>query len=76
MVRTRPVQLEELVPGVLHDLGAGAGAGAGGVHARDMSGVPPVLADPGLLERVVDNLVLNAVANSEPDRAPTLAASA
>lgn len=71
-LRTRPVQLEELVPRVLHDLGPEAAR----VQARDMSGVPAVLADPGLLERVVENLVLNAIAHGGAGRPPTLAASA
>ncbi|MEV8475754.1 ATP-binding protein [Streptomyces sp. NPDC051173] len=40
-----------------------------------LEGVPDVLADPPLLERVVANLVANATRHSPPDRPVTVAAS-
>jgi two-component system, OmpR family, sensor histidine kinase KdpD len=59
---TRPVGLEEVVPGAVAALGP---------RARDVTvdvpeTLPPVTADPALLERVVANLVENAVGHS-PD---------
>jgi len=68
----RPVDLEELVPQVLHGLGTAAAT----VQARDMTGVPPLRADSGLLERVVENLVVNALGYSPPDKGPVITASA
>jgi two-component system sensor histidine kinase KdpD len=57
---TRPVGLEEVVPAAVTALGP---------RARDVDvavpeSLPPVAADPALLERVVANLVQNAVAHS------------
>lgn len=68
----RPVDLEELVPQVLHGLGIDAAL----VQARDMTGVPAVKADSGLLERVVENLVVNALGYSPAGQGPVVAASA
>jgi two-component system sensor histidine kinase KdpD len=63
--RTRPVGLEEVVPAAL----AGLGERADKVEADVPESLPPVRADPALLERVVANLVDNAVAHS-PDATP------
>jgi two-component system, OmpR family, sensor histidine kinase KdpD len=62
---TRRVGLEEVVPAAL----AGLGARASDVTVDVPESLPPVIADPALLERVVANLVENAVAHS-PAGAP------
>src|ERR1035437_3287786 len=67
----RPVALDEVVPLALDDLGPA------GLHiVVDVpDDLPVVLADPGLLERVIANLVGNAVRYSPPGSAPLLAGS-
>jgi two-component system sensor histidine kinase KdpD len=62
---TRRVGLEEVVPAAL----AGLGPRASNVRVDVPESLPPVVADPTLLERVVANLVENAVAHS-PEGAP------
>jgi two-component system sensor histidine kinase KdpD len=60
----REVGLDEVVPAALHSLGA-----LGSRVAVDVpESLPPVVADPGLLERALANLVANAVASSPADR--------
>jgi two-component system, OmpR family, sensor histidine kinase KdpD len=59
------VGLEEVVPAVL----AGLGARAQKVEVDVPETLPPVRADPALLERVVANLVDNALAHA-PDAVP------
>jgi two-component system sensor histidine kinase KdpD len=56
-VAAEPVAIEELVPYAVDDLGA---AGTE-VNVRIPAGLPDVLADPALLERVLVNLISNAV---------------
>jgi two-component system, OmpR family, sensor histidine kinase KdpD len=51
----RPVGLDEILPAALRESGAEAA-----VEAAGLDGLPPVLADPVLLERVVVNLLANA----------------
>jgi two-component system sensor histidine kinase KdpD len=63
--RTLPVGLEEVVPAAL----AGLGERADKVEVDVPESLPPVRADPALLERVVANLVDNAVAHS-PEGSP------
>jgi len=67
----RPVALDEVVPLALDDLGAA------GLHiVVDVpDDLPVVLADPGLLERVIANLVGNAVRYSPPGSPPLLTGS-
>jgi two-component system sensor histidine kinase KdpD len=60
----RPVDLEEVVPAAL----AGLGAGRSRVDLRLDESLPPVEADPALLERVVANVIDNAVRWSPPDQ--------
>jgi two-component system, OmpR family, sensor histidine kinase KdpD len=67
----RPVALDEIVPLALDGLGLGAGR----VQLADMDDVPPVLADPGLLERAVANLVSNAVRHSPAGQPVLITAS-
>ncbi len=59
-LRLRPVTLDEIVPLALDSLGFGTAK----VRLTEMDHVPQILADPGLLERVVANLVSNAVKHS------------
>jgi two-component system sensor histidine kinase KdpD len=63
--RTLPVGLEEVVPAAL----AGLGERADKVEVDVPESLPPVRADPALVERVVANLVDNAVAHS-PEGSP------
>jgi two-component system sensor histidine kinase KdpD len=65
------IGLEEAVPRALDDLGE---AGAM-VRVRVPENLPAVLADPGLLERVLVNVIANALKFSPPDRPPLLVAS-
>jgi two-component system, OmpR family, sensor histidine kinase KdpD len=60
---SRAVGLEEVVPAAV----AGLGPRAQIVDVAVPESLPPVEADPALLERVVANLVDNAVAHSPPD---------
>ena len=71
-MRLRPVPLDDVVTSALD----GVGVQPRGVVLEVGEELPPVLADPGLLERVVANLVANAQRFSPPDRPPTLAAAA
>ena len=56
-VTAGPVAIEEVVPYAVDDLGPGGA----GVRVRIPAGLPDVLADPALLERVLVNLISNAV---------------
>jgi two-component system sensor histidine kinase KdpD len=58
----RAVALDEVVPAALHSLGGRAN----GVHVDLVDTLPPVTADPALLERVVANLVDNAIVHTRP----------
>jgi two-component system sensor histidine kinase KdpD len=58
----RSVSLEEVVPSALHGLGPRAAA----VEVDLPDGLDEVTTDPALLERVIANLVANAVAWSPP----------
>jgi two-component system sensor histidine kinase KdpD len=60
----RAVALDEVVPAALNSLGARRGA----VSIEVPESLPAVVADPGLLERALANLIANAVASSPPDR--------
>jgi two-component system sensor histidine kinase KdpD len=66
----RPVTLDEVVPRAL----GGLGPDAAGVDVHDMDAVPPVVTDPALLERVVANLVANALRYSPARVAVTASA--
>jgi two-component system sensor histidine kinase KdpD len=66
------VGAEEVVPRALDDLGAAGRSVA--VHIPD--DLPYVHADPGLLERIIVNLVANAMRYSPADRPPLVTASA
>jgi two-component system sensor histidine kinase KdpD len=66
-----PVALAEVVPGALAELGAAGRSVRVGVPGD----VPEVLADPLLLERVLANLVANAVRHSPPEQPPLVSAS-
>ncbi|MFI5729776.1 DUF4118 domain-containing protein [Kribbella sp. NPDC051587] len=70
-VFTRPMALDEVIPGVLAELGDDG--------ARVVVDIPHTLplieADPALIERVVANLVANALRYSPPDRGPLVTGS-
>ncbi len=65
-----PVGLDEVVHGALASLSETTG-----VVTRDVpTGLPPVLADPALLQRSVANLVANALRHGSADGAPSVIA--
>jgi len=67
----RPTSLEEVAPLVVHSVDGGA------LLRVEMSEDLPLFgADPGLLERALANLVVNALRYSPPGQPPTLAARA
>jgi two-component system, OmpR family, sensor histidine kinase KdpD len=67
----RPTSIDEVAPVALRGLGQGAG-----VRLAVPDGLPLVRTDPGLLERVLANLLSNALTHSPPGRPPELHASA
>lgn len=70
-VHLRPVPVEDVVSRALDELGV-----APRVVVLDVvEDLPPVVADPGLLERVVANLVANAQRFSPPDAPPVVGAA-
>ncbi|MFD4370917.1 ATP-binding protein [Streptomyces sp. NPDC058486] len=68
----RPTQLEEVLPGALDSLPSDAPRPV--LHGFEQA--PPVFADPPLLERVVANLVGNAIRHSPPAHPVLLTVSA
>jgi two-component system sensor histidine kinase KdpD len=66
------VGLDEVLPAALHSLGLADGA----VDVDVPETLPRVLADPGLLERALANVIQNAVRFSPPDRPPRVTAGA
>jgi two-component system sensor histidine kinase KdpD len=71
-VRLQQVSVAELVATAVEELGA-AGAGVA-VHVPD--DVPEIRADPALVDRILANLLANALRHSPPGRPPVIAASA
>ena len=70
-VFVRPVALDEIIPLALDDLGPGGHE----VVVQVPEDLPDCLADAALLERVVANLIANALRHSPPGRPPLLSAS-
>ncbi len=68
----RPVGLEDVLPHALDDLGPAAGP----VDLRIPADLPEVSADPGLLERIVVNLIGNALRHGTSAARPLVSASA
>jgi two-component system sensor histidine kinase KdpD len=62
-ISATPVGLEEVLPAALRSLGADDDS----VHLEVSDSLPRVLADPGLLERALANLIQNAIRYSPPD---------
>jgi two-component system, OmpR family, sensor histidine kinase KdpD len=71
-VAAEPVAIEEIVPYAVADLGASAD----GVTVRIPDGLPDVFADPALLERVLVNLVANALRYGSAEQPVLVTASA
>ena len=71
-VRPAPVGVADVLPAVLAEVGPGGRD----VRLRIPGEVPELLADPGLLERILANLVGNALRHSPPDQPPLISASA
>ncbi|WP_084965087.1 sensor histidine kinase [Thermoactinospora rubra] len=70
-VNLQPVALEEVVPRAIDDLGPPRDRIEGDIAAD----LPEIVADPALLERILVNLMSNAVRYSPPDRKVLVAAS-
>ncbi|MGW5669210.1 DUF4118 domain-containing protein [Micromonospora sp. NPDC003776] len=70
-VTPAPIGLEDAVPPALDELGPAAADVTTDIPAD----LPAALADPGLLERVLVNIVANALRHSPPGRPPTITAS-
>jgi two-component system sensor histidine kinase KdpD len=70
-VSLAPTEIDDVIPPALDELGIGPAE----VGLDLPEGVPPVLADGVLLQRVLVNLLGNAVRFSPPDRPPVIAAS-
>jgi two-component system sensor histidine kinase KdpD len=68
----RPAGLDEIVAIALDDVGPPAGD----IAVEIPGSLPEVLADPGILERVIVNLTRNALRYSPPGQPPLLTASA
>ncbi|GIJ78698.1 two-component system, OmpR family, sensor histidine kinase KdpD [Micromonospora phaseoli] len=66
------VWLEDVVPRALDELGPAASQ----VGTEIPADLPAATADPGLLERVLVNIVANALRHSPPDQPPVVTASA
>ncbi|MEU7399595.1 sensor histidine kinase, partial [Streptomyces albogriseolus] len=66
------IGLEDAVPLALDELGPAAATVATDIPAD----LPAATADPGLLERVLVNVIANALRYSPPDQPPTVTASA
>jgi two-component system sensor histidine kinase KdpD len=71
-ISATPVGLEEVLPVAVRSLGLSDGA----VRLDVADSLPRVLADPGLLERAVANLLQNAVRFSPPESPPRVTAGA
>ncbi|WP_432825720.1 ATP-binding protein [Dactylosporangium sp. CA-092794] len=67
----QPVSVAEAVPRAVDDLGPAAA----GVRINLPDDLPEVYADPALLERVLVNVLANAVRYSPPDRPPLIGIS-
>jgi two-component system, OmpR family, sensor histidine kinase KdpD len=67
-----PADLEEIIGGALNSLGSPAQA----VRVSIPAGLPWVMADPAIMERVVANVTANALRYSPPGSPPLLTASA
>jgi two-component system sensor histidine kinase KdpD len=71
-ISATPVGLEEVLPAALRSLGAGDDS----VHLEVSDSLPRVLADAGLLERALANLIQNALRYSPPDTPTRVTAGA
>ncbi len=71
-VAARPFGLEDVVALALDEVGAPARA----IQVDVAPELPEAVADPALVQRIVANLVSNALRHSPPDRPPRLTASA
>jgi two-component system sensor histidine kinase KdpD len=70
-VSATAIGLEDAVPRALDELGEAARS----VHVRIPDDLPAVRADPGLMERVLVNVIGNALRFSPPGRPPLVTAS-
>ncbi|MGB6458142.1 MAG: DUF4118 domain-containing protein [Streptosporangiaceae bacterium] len=71
----RPTAIDEVAPMALRGLDGAGAAGASQLELAVPDGLPLVLTDPGLLERVLANLFANALAYSPAGQRPGMRAS-
>ncbi|GAA2145556.1 sensor histidine kinase KdpD [Nocardioides koreensis] len=71
-VHPQPTSVAEVIPLAVDELGSAADA----VQIQVADDLPEVMADPALLQRILANLLSNALKFSPPDAPPTVAASA
>jgi two-component system sensor histidine kinase KdpD len=69
-MRAAPVGVEQVLPAAMRSLGAGEDA----VELDVPESLPRVLADPGLLERALANVIENAIRFSPPGKPPRITA--
>ena len=70
-VHAQPTSVAEVIPLAVDELGSSADA----VQIQVAEDLPEVMADPALLQRILANLLSNALKFSAPDAPPTVAAS-
>ena len=70
-VHHKEIGIEEVLPGVIAELGSSGGA----VGLCIPDDLPAVQTDPALIERILVNLIGNALRYSPPDRPPTVTAA-
>jgi two-component system sensor histidine kinase KdpD len=71
-VHPQPTSVAEVIPLAVDELGSTADT----VRIQLADELPEVMADPALLQRILANLVSNALKFSPPEKPPTVAASA
>jgi len=69
-ISTAPVGLEEVLPAALHSLGVGEDS----IVVDVTESLPRVVADPGLLERALANVIANAIRYSPTEAPPRVTA--
>ncbi len=75
-LHAEPVRMDELTARVFDELGPAARMTSINLHAQALDGLPPVLADPGLVHTILGNLVGNSIKYTPPEGSVTVSAEA